>query len=95
MNENFTSGNSATVRARSPSGFFREVDTARQAALPLTVTLNGAMERPANSTTGSGSGILSLAGNTLMFSISYRDLTGTAPPPISTVQPTPSDRPAC
>jgi len=78
LNENLTSGNSATVSARGASGFFRQVDTAGQRPLPLTVVLNGAMERPANSTTGSGYGILSLSGNTLAFSITYQGLTGTA-----------------
>jgi glucose/arabinose dehydrogenase len=78
MNETFTSGNSAISRVRGTSGFFRTVDTAGQTALPLTVTLNGAMERPANASAGTGTGILSLEGNTLKFSISYKGLSGVA-----------------
>jgi glucose/arabinose dehydrogenase len=78
MNESYTSGTGATARLRGATGFFREVDTAGQAALPLTVTLNGALERPANATAGSGSGILSLDGNTLKFSITYSGLSGAA-----------------
>jgi len=78
LTENVTSGKSATAAVVGTSGFFRVVDSAHQSALPFTVTLNSAMERPTNSMTGSGSGILSLEGNTLCFSISYRGLSGPA-----------------
>jgi glucose/arabinose dehydrogenase len=71
LNDAFTAGNTLTTPVRGSSGFFREVDTVRQMAMPLTTVLRG-------SGSGSGSGILSLAGNTLRFSLNYRDLTGTA-----------------
>jgi hypothetical protein len=78
LNEGVSPGTSASTALRGPAGFFRQVDTAGQAALPLTVTLSGAMERPANSAVGTGSGLLSLSGNTLRFSIGYQGLTGPA-----------------
>ncbi len=78
MNDRFLTGTVASVPQRGASGFFRVLDTTRQAAVPFTVTLNGAMERPVKDVPGTGSGILSLEGNTLTFSISYRDLTGPA-----------------
>lgn len=70
-NDAFTAGNSFSTPRHGSSGFFREVDTVRQTAMPLTTVLRG-------SGSGVGSGILSLAGNTLMFSLNYRNLSGPA-----------------
>ena len=79
MNGPVTNGSNAILPQRGDSGFFRVLDTVRDPAVPLTATLSGANERPApNATTGSGSAILSLDGNTLTFNVSYRGLTGPA-----------------
>jgi glucose/arabinose dehydrogenase/plastocyanin len=79
MNESVSTGTLATARMFSPNGFFRELDTARQPAVPLTALLNGANERPNPvATAGDGFAIFSLEGNSLTFTITYRGLSGTA-----------------
>jgi hypothetical protein len=48
-------------------------------AIPLTAWMSGLMERPTPLTNNaSGTGIFSLEGTTLIFSIKYKDLSGTA-----------------
>lgn len=71
MNESYTAGTSATAPIREETGFFRVLDTAGQAAMPLSVVLAG-------TGAGTGSGLLSLAGNTLRFTVNYTGLSGTA-----------------
>jgi hypothetical protein len=64
---------------RGSSGFFRQVDTAQQPAVPFTALLSGANERPNPVTTSAtGFGIFSLAGSTLRFAVSYQGLSGNA-----------------
>ncbi len=79
MNLGFsTETNSASI-LEGLSGFFRVADTARQPAIPLSVALSGAAERPTplnNSATGFG--LLSLDGNTLTFNIRYGGLSSPA-----------------
>jgi glucose/arabinose dehydrogenase len=75
MDEAAFAGNGATVRTFSPHGFFRHADTARQPAVPFSALLSGANERPAPITTdGEGFGLFRLEGNSLTFTITYRNL---------------------
>jgi len=78
MNEGFSTGGTAAVPLRAASGFFRELDTARQTAVPFTALLSGANERPAISTAGEGLAIFNLDGNSLTFTITYRGLGSSA-----------------
>ncbi|MEY2410697.1 MAG: hypothetical protein QOF48_3367, partial [Verrucomicrobiota bacterium] len=78
MNTSISTGTSVTLPQIGGSGFFRVLDTVRLPAVPFTATLNAANERPVNGTTGSGSAILSLDGNTLTFNVAYRGLSGIA-----------------
>jgi glucose/arabinose dehydrogenase len=71
MNDGYTAGNSITGAIRGNASFFREVDTANQLTMPLTISLTG-------TGSGTGSGIMRLTGNTLKFSVSYSGLSGTA-----------------
>jgi glucose/arabinose dehydrogenase/plastocyanin len=79
MNEAFSTTNGAIRSIITPSGFFRELDTARLPAVPFTALLNGANEQPNPITTsGEGFGIFRLEGNSLTFTITYRGLSGAA-----------------
>jgi hypothetical protein len=79
MNETVSTTNQAVRPMFSPSGFFRELDTAGQPTVPFTALLNGANERPDPTTTsGEGFGIFSLEGNSLTFTITYSGLSGPA-----------------
>ncbi|MGE3311501.1 MAG: CHRD domain-containing protein [Limisphaerales bacterium] len=73
-----TTGLTARVQARGDLGFYRVVDLAGSQSIPLSVVLAGAFERPAVTTSGSGSGTLRLEGNTLTFSVQYAGLSGPA-----------------
>lgn len=67
------------VSSDTASGFFRIADTGRQPAIPFSVVLSGAAERPTPLTnTATGFGLLSLDGNTLAFNIRYDGLSGAA-----------------
>lgn len=67
------------VSTTGSAGFFRVVDLAAQAAIPLSAILNGAFERPDPiDTAGTGSGTFQLSGNTLTFDIQYAGLSGPA-----------------
>lgn len=79
MNEAFCTATPALVSIRSGSGFFRKLDAAQQPAVPFSARLSGEYERPNPITTdGQGFGIFSLEGNSLTFTIHYRDLSGDA-----------------
>jgi glucose/arabinose dehydrogenase len=71
MNDGYSAGNSITAAIRGRASFFRESDTAGLLAMPLTVVLAG-------TGSGTGSGILRLAGSTLKFSVKYSGLSGIA-----------------
>ncbi len=59
--------------------FFRLGDVAGNPAIPFTVHLTGDQERPTPAnTTATGTGILSLEGNTLHFNVSYSGLSSAA-----------------
>lgn len=74
-----TTNRATAVTSRETAGFFRVADLAAMNAVPLSVVLSGAFERPsAITTTGTGSGTLKLEGNTLSFDIQYAGLSGPA-----------------
>lgn len=78
-NSGFTAQRTATVPMGGAQGLFRVVDLASQPAVPFTAHLSGLNERPnplTNNATGSGT--FSLEGDTLMFDVQYRGLSGTA-----------------
>ncbi len=69
----------AVVATRGPTGFFRQIDTARHPAVPFTAYLAGANERPTPLANGAtGFGIFALEGNSLTFTIKYGGLSGNA-----------------
>jgi glucose/arabinose dehydrogenase len=81
MNETFLAGpeGSASVPLRGGSGYFRELDTAHQRAVPFSARLDGDNVQPtATTTSGEGFGLFSLEGNALTFTVSYHGLTGPA-----------------
>lgn len=70
---------SFTVATTGGAGFFQVADLAGQEAIGLTAVLGGAFERPNPVTgNGSGSGTLTVRGNTLSFTIEYAGLSGPA-----------------
>lgn len=74
-----TTNRSATLPARGVSGLMRVADLAVGGAIPLTVVLSGAFEKPnAVTTDGAGSGTLKIQGSTLTFDIRYSGLGGPA-----------------
>ncbi len=78
-NRAFTMQGGAAAPATNNASFFRTFDTGHQPAIPLTVVLNGAMDRPNPvATAAMGSGTLSLEGNTLTLNISYSGLSAPA-----------------
>ncbi len=79
FNAAFASQTNAVVTMDTPAGFLRVFDTAHQPGIPLSAHLTGLAERPTplvNSS--SGSGLFSLDGNTLTFSVRYAGLSGLA-----------------
>lgn len=63
----------------APHSFFRVAEVSGGPAVPFSVVLSGAAERPNPvQTSGSGTGTLSLNGNTLRFDIQYGGLTAAA-----------------
>jgi hypothetical protein len=59
--------------------YFRVADTAGNGAIPFTVYMTGAAERPQPvNTAATGTGTLSLEGNTLHFDVHYSGLSGPA-----------------
>ena len=63
----------------NPGGEIRGQVMPHSTGVPLTASLSGAAQKPTPVTTaGSGSGIFSLEGNTLTFSIGYAGLSGPA-----------------
>jgi hypothetical protein len=79
FNAAFTNATNAVLTMDTPAGFLRVLDTANQPAIPLSAHLSGLSERPTPLVnTASGSGLFSLDGNTLTFSIRYAGLSGTA-----------------
>lgn len=67
------------VPALGKTGFFRVVDAGHLPAVPLTLHLSGAFERPNPvTTTGAGGGLMRLEGSTLTFNISYSNLSASA-----------------
>jgi glucose/arabinose dehydrogenase/plastocyanin len=74
-----TAGSSASISTDDAAGFIRLADVSGNSALPFTVHLSGAAERPNPVTTDAmGSGILSLEGNTLHFEIRHSGLSTVA-----------------
>jgi hypothetical protein len=79
MNLLTTSNTTATVARVGDAGFFRISDHAATTVSQLTVSLNGASERPTPVVTSAiGSGTLSIEGNTLTYSITFSGLSGPA-----------------
>ena len=79
VNVRVSTQTNAVIPADGRSGFFRVTDTARQPAIPLSVSLSGLAERPTPHTnSGTGFGLLSLDGNTLNFNLRYGGLSGIA-----------------
>lgn len=78
-NEVVVPGTNAAVPVRGGTGFFRELNTALQRTVPFTALLNGANERPNPvSPAGEGFAMFSLEGNSLTFTVTYRNLTSIA-----------------
>jgi plastocyanin len=76
VNSAFNSAPTSSIPTLDRTGFFRIADTANQPAIPLTVILSGAAERPNPvNTTATGSGTFALEGNVLRFNIRYLGLT--------------------
>ncbi len=74
-----TENRTASLAARGGSGMLRIADLATGEAVPFSVVLGGAFERPNPVTsTGSGSGTLQISGSTLTFDIQYAGLSGPA-----------------
>lgn len=79
MNVKSTSSRSAMVVNDGSNGYFRIADNAQGTVTQLTVLLNGAAEKPAAvETPATGAGTLSLTGNALTYSVSYRGLKAAA-----------------
>jgi glucose/arabinose dehydrogenase len=77
-NVNFTAQTNVAVPIDTATGFFRLSDTSRQPGIPFSVSMSGAAERPPTGSAATGSGFLSLDGNTLIFNIRYSGLSGAA-----------------
>jgi glucose/arabinose dehydrogenase len=74
-----TNASAATIRGSASRQFFRVKDLSNQHRIPFTAHLTGQAERPTpNGSAGTGTGLFSLDGNVLTFSISYAGLSGTA-----------------
>lgn len=74
-----SSGRSITLPMDEKAAFFRVGEGTGQGAIPFTVVLSGESERPDRvNTTATGSGILSLEGNTLHFDVRYSGLSSDA-----------------
>jgi len=70
---------SITLPITGESLFLRVVDMAGNGATPFSLSMSGDAERPnKTTTTGSGTGILVLEGNTLHFDIRYQGLLSSA-----------------
>ncbi|MCP5524423.1 MAG: CHRD domain-containing protein [Verrucomicrobiales bacterium] len=68
---------STATTAGKATGFYRVADLASLPSIPLSASLSGTATRPNPVVTAAGGlGLFSLAGNTLTFSLSYRDLSG-------------------
>ena len=78
MNLLTTSNTTVTVARVGAAGFFRVSDQATTTVSQLTASLNGASERPPVETLATGSGILSVEGNILAYSITFSGLSGPA-----------------
>jgi glucose/arabinose dehydrogenase/plastocyanin len=62
-----------------PGGEMRGQIVPQAAGVPLSVAMSGAAEKPnAVTTSGEGNGLFSLEGNTLLFNITYTNLSGVA-----------------
>ncbi|MBI4658894.1 MAG: CHRD domain-containing protein [Verrucomicrobia bacterium] len=78
-NERASAARELTTSASGQSVFYRVFDVGRSPAIPLGLALDGAAERPTGvNTAATGSGEVRLEANTLVFTISYSGLTGTA-----------------
>jgi plastocyanin len=76
INSFFNAARTSSIPTLDRTGFFRIADTANQPAIPLTVILSGAAERPNPvNTTATGSGSFALEGNVLRFNIRYLGLS--------------------
>lgn len=73
-----TSNQTATVPTLGNMAFYRVSDRAAAPVVLLTAVLSGANERPAVTTTGTGTGIFSLSGTQLTYQVSYANLAGNA-----------------
>ena len=74
-----TSNTTTTVVGVGQTSFFRISDHATNSVSQLTVSLNGAAERPNQVATGAtGFGRLSIEGNALTYRINFSDLSGPA-----------------
>lgn len=79
MNGSFSTSPQSTVGMLGGTAFLRAADTVHVPPIPFTVSLSGAAERPNPVTTsGTGSGIFTLDGNTLRFSVNYSGLSSPA-----------------
>jgi uncharacterized protein (TIGR03118 family) len=67
-----------TVPKDAQTGFYRVQDNATNIAIPFSVLLSGPTEVPATTSTATGSGLLTLEGMQLSYSISFSGLTGGA-----------------
>jgi plastocyanin len=76
VNSAVNAARTSSIPALDQANFFRIADTANQPAIPLTVILSGAAERPNPvNTTATGSGTFALEGNVLRFNIRYAGLS--------------------
>jgi glucose/arabinose dehydrogenase/plastocyanin len=74
-----TADRSVSLLIYEEAYYFRVADMAGNGAIPFTVYMTGAAERPNPvNTTGTGTGTLSLEGNTLHFDVHYTGLSGSA-----------------
>jgi plastocyanin len=76
INAAFNPARTSALPTLDAAAFLRVADTANQPAIPLTVILSGASERPNPvNTTATGSGTFALEGNVLRFNIRYLGLS--------------------
>ena len=76
VNAAFNPARTSAIPTLDQAAFFRLSETANQPAIPLTVILSGAAERPNPvNTTATGSGTFALEGNILRFNIRYSGLS--------------------
>ncbi|MBI1177783.1 CHRD domain-containing protein [bacterium] len=79
VNDKVTSARTAAATGGDPAKFLRVADLAERDTILFSATLSGDAERPtAVTTTGTGSALLRLKGDLLVFNITYSGLSGAA-----------------